>query len=110
TGGGYGHVIAAGDQDRYRLRAAQSRAGFRPEIQALRAVAVAAVVLFHLWPTAVRGGYVGVDVFFVISGYLITQQLAEEIDRTGRVSLTTFWARRIRRILPAAYVVLGASV
>jgi peptidoglycan/LPS O-acetylase OafA/YrhL len=78
----------------------------RPEIQALRAVAVLTVVLFHLWPDAVRGGFVGVDVFFAISGFLITGLLLREIDRTGRISLIGFWARRARRILPAALLVL----
>lgn len=83
---------------------------FRPEIQALRAVAVAAVVLYHLWPHRVPGGFIGVDTFFVISGFLITQHLAGEISRTGRISLSQFWARRIRRLLPAAFTVLAACV
>jgi peptidoglycan/LPS O-acetylase OafA/YrhL len=83
---------------------------FRSEIQALRAVAVAGVLLYHLWPALLPGGFVGVDVFFVISGFLITRQLADELDRTGRISLTRFWARRIRRILPAALTVLLASL
>jgi peptidoglycan/LPS O-acetylase OafA/YrhL len=82
---------------------------FRSEIQALRAVAVAGVVLYHLWPGWMPGGFVGVDIFFVISGFLITQQLADELDRTGQISLIGFWARRIRRILPAALTVLLAS-
>jgi peptidoglycan/LPS O-acetylase OafA/YrhL len=86
-----------------------ARNTFRGEIQALRAVAVAGVVLYHLWPSWVPGGFVGVDVFFVISGFLITQQLADELEGTGRISLTRFWARRIRRILPAALTVLLAS-
>ncbi len=80
----------------------------RPEIQALRGVAVLLVVVFHLWPGAAPGGFVGVDVFFVISGFLITGQLLRDVERTGRVSLTRFWARRVRRILPAALVVLAA--
>ncbi len=83
--------------------------GFRPEIQALRAVAVLLVVGYHLYPNRLSGGYVGVDVFFVISGYLITSHLCAEVARTGRLSLSQFWARRIRRLLPAASVVLGAS-
>ncbi|MDQ5808759.1 MAG: acyltransferase, partial [Actinomycetota bacterium] len=80
----------------------------RSEIQALRGIAVLLVVVFHLWPSALPGGFVGVDVFFVISGFLITGQLVREVDRTGRVSLAGFWARRARRILPAALVVLAA--
>ncbi|HEX8085382.1 MAG TPA: acyltransferase family protein [Solirubrobacteraceae bacterium] len=79
----------------------------RSEIQALRGIAVLAVVVYHLWPDALPGGFVGVDVFFVISGFLITGQLAREVDRTGRLSLSGFWARRARRILPAALVVLA---
>ena len=83
--------------------------GFHPEIQGLRAVAVLLVVLFHLWPNALSGGYVGVDVFFVISGYLITAHLYREAATTGTVSLRRFWARRIRRLLPASLLVLAVS-
>ncbi|MFE5292853.1 acyltransferase family protein [Isoptericola sp. NPDC056618] len=83
---------------------------FRPEIQALRALAVALVVLYHFWPGRLPGGYVGVDVFFVISGFLITGHLLREAESTGRVRLARFWARRARRLLPAAYVVLAATV
>lgn len=81
----------------------------RPEIQALRAVAVLLVVLYHLWPDVLHGGFVGVDVFFVISGFLITGQLLREHDRTGRIRFGDFWARRVRRLLPAALVVLVAT-
>jgi peptidoglycan/LPS O-acetylase OafA/YrhL len=84
--------------------------GVRPEIQALRAIAVAVVVLGHSWPGALPGGYVGVDVFFVISGFLITGHLVREVEGSGRVALGAFWARRARRILPAALLVLGAVV
>jgi peptidoglycan/LPS O-acetylase OafA/YrhL len=82
--------------------------GRRTDIQALRAFAVAAVVLYHLWPARLPGGFAGVDMFFVVSGFLITGQLAGELDRTGSVSLTAFWARRIRRLLPAALFTLIA--
>ncbi len=75
-------------------------------MQALRALAVALVVTYHLWPKAVPGGYIGVDVFFVISGYLITGQLLREVARTGRIKIFEFWARRVRRLLPAALLVL----
>src|SRR4051812_16225328 len=81
----------------------------RPEIQGLRAVAVALVLVFHLWPDAVPGGYVGVDVFFVISGFLITSHLLREAEVSGKVRLAAFWARRARRLLPASLLVLAVS-
>jgi len=81
----------------------------RTDIQALRALAVALVVLTHLWPEQVPGGYVGVDVFFVISGYLISAQLLRELNGTGRVRLGRFYARRVRRLIPAALFVLLLS-
>lgn len=83
---------------------------FRTDIQALRAVAIALVVLNHLWPERLSGGYVGVDVFFVISGFLITGHLLAELDRTGRIRLAPFYARRIRRLLPAALLVLAVTL
>lgn len=86
-----------------------ARTRFRPEIQALRAIAVLAVVVYHLWPTRLPGGYVGVDVFFVISGFLITAHLLREAERHSRIDLPAFYARRARRLLPAALVVLLAT-
>jgi peptidoglycan/LPS O-acetylase OafA/YrhL len=83
---------------------------FRPDIEGLRAVAVLAVVLFHAGVPGIRGGYVGVDVFFVLSGLLITGLLLREQQRRGSVSLPAFYARRARRILPAATFVLIATV
>ncbi|MBN6037303.1 acyltransferase family protein [Amycolatopsis sp. 195334CR] len=83
---------------------------FRTDIQALRAIAVLAVVFNHLWPTGLTGGYVGVDVFFVISGFLITSHLGREVGRTGRIRLGKFYARRARRLLPAALLVLFFSL
>lgn len=83
--------------------------GFRPDIQALRAIAIVAVVLNHFWPARVTGGYIGVDVFFVISGFLITAHLMREVIESGRVALGRFYARRIRRLLPAAVFVLVIS-
>lgn len=85
------------------------RAGVRGDIQVLRALAVLMVVIYHLWPTAVPGGYAGVDVFFVISGYLITAHLAREVELTGRIDLARFWARRARRLLPASLLVVLVS-
>ncbi len=79
---------------------------FLPEVQALRALAVLLVVVYHLWPNRLTGGYVGVDVFFVISGFLITSHLTRELERTGTLSLRGFYARRARRLLPAALLVL----
>ena len=78
---------------------------FRHDIQGLRAVAVLLVLAFHLWPESVMGGYIGVDVFFVISGFLITSHLLQHPPRSGR-DLLEFWGRRIRRLLPAAFLVL----
>ncbi|MET4639938.1 acyltransferase family protein [Mycetocola sp. 2940] len=85
---------------------ARTDATQRADIQGLRAVAVLAVVVFHLWPAVLPGGYIGVDVFFVLSGFLITTHLVREVDRTGSVSLAVFWARRARRLLPASLTVL----
>lgn len=79
-------------------------------MQALRAVAVLMVLLFHLWPDAVSGGYAGVDVFFVISGFLITGHLLREHATTGTIALHMFWARRIARLLPAALLVLSTTL
>ena len=80
---------------------------YRPDIDGLRAFAVLAVVLYHAFPKVVRGGYVGVDVFFVISGFLISSILFTEMGE-GRFSFTTFYGRRIRRIFPALAVCLAA--
>lgn len=85
-----------------------TRSSTRAEIQALRAFAVLAVVLNHLWPGRLSGGFLGVDVFFVISGFLITAHLWREVDATGRVRFGAFWLRRARRLLPASLLVAGA--
>jgi peptidoglycan/LPS O-acetylase OafA/YrhL len=79
---------------------------FLPHIQGLRAIAVLLVVIYHFWPGRLTGGYIGVDVFFVISGFLITQQLARQLERTDRIALPSFYAKRARRLLPAAITVL----
>jgi peptidoglycan/LPS O-acetylase OafA/YrhL len=75
-------------------------------VQGLRAIAVLSVVLYHFWPGRFPGGYIGVDVFFVISGFLITSHLMRELTATGTVRLGQFWARRARRLLPASLLVL----
>lgn len=83
---------------------------YRPDLQGLRAIAVIAVLLFHVWPKIFRGGFVGVDVFFVISGFLITGLLIAEAEQTMRVDLLRFWGRRMMRLLPAATIVLLAAI
>jgi peptidoglycan/LPS O-acetylase OafA/YrhL len=85
-------------------------AKFRPDIEGLRAIAVLSVVLYHADLLGVRGGFVGVDVFFVISGFLITRLLRESIGEHGIRALPTFYTRRIRRLLPAAMTVVVATV
>ena len=85
------------------------RSMFRRDIQGLRAIAVVAVLLYHFWPHRLTGGYVGVDVFFVISGFLITLHLLKK-PPTSKKQLIDFWARRIKRLIPAATTVLFATV
>ncbi|NQW90375.1 acyltransferase [Curtobacterium sp. VKM Ac-2861] len=81
----------------------------RWDVQGLRAFAVLAVLLYHLWPTRLPGGFIGVDVFFVISGFLITGHLLREVSATGRIALAGFWARRAKRLLPGAFLTLVAT-
>jgi len=83
---------------------------FRPDIEGLRAVAVALVVAYHADHLAVPGGFVGVDVFFVVSGFLITRLLVDELQQSQAISLARFYARRARRILPAATLVSVVTV
>src|SRR5579872_3066183 len=77
-----------------------------PSLDGVRAIAVAAVVAYHLG--YLGGGWIGVDVFFVLSGFLITSLLLHERARTGAVRLRAFWARRAKRLLPALFLVTGA--
>ncbi|AZZ51151.1 SGNH hydrolase domain-containing protein [Rathayibacter festucae] len=83
---------------------------FRHDIQGLRAVAVALVIADHVDLPPFHGGYIGVDVFFVISGFLITSHLMSRLRSTGRIGFADFYARRMRRILPAALLVAGVSL
>ena len=82
----------------------------RRDIEGLRAVALMSVLLYHAGVPHFAGGYVGVDAFFVISGFLIIGLLWRELSTTGTVSLRSFYARRARRLLPAAVVVIVATV
>lgn len=82
---------------------------YRPEIDGLRALAVIPVILFHAGSSLFSGGFVGVDIFFVISGYLITTIIADELDRED-FSVVNFYERRARRILPALFLVMGACI
>ena len=96
---------------RPRSGGAGEKDGFRPDIEGLRGIAVSLVVLFHAGllsksATQISGGFIGVDLFFVVSGFLITGLLIRERERNGKISLSRFYARRVRRILPAAVVVL----
>ena len=83
---------------------------FRPDVEGLRAVAVLLVVFFHAGIPVLSGGYIGVDVFFVISGFVITGVLLRERSSTGHTSLLAFYGRRCRRIIPAASIVIIATV
>src|SRR4051812_41929470 len=101
--------------------AAPRRLGYQPALDGMRGIAIALVVLFH-YPWGVRnpdvifetgpvhGGFLGVDAFFVLSGFLITTLLLQEHARSGRVSLRDFYARRALRLLPALGVLLGIAV
>jgi len=102
-------TVASGTRVDGGVRAAAAAEAPRRDIQGLRAVAVAAVLLYHLWPHRLTGGYVGVDVFFVISGFLITSHLIRKPVRGVR-GLLDFWARRVRRLIPAASVVLVVTL
>jgi peptidoglycan/LPS O-acetylase OafA/YrhL len=97
------------DRETSPLASSPQHTHYRPDIDGLRAVAVLAVVAFHAFPRRLHGGFVGVDVFFVISGYLISSIIYNAL-RVGRFSYLEFYVRRVRRIFPALLVVLVASV
>jgi peptidoglycan/LPS O-acetylase OafA/YrhL len=99
-----GHPYAAGKTDRTSVATVSH---YRKDIQALRGYAVLIVVLFHANPLWLRSGYLGVDIFFVISGYVVTGMLLTQISR-GKFSLTNFYVRRAKRILPAVYALVLA--
>lgn len=98
-----------GRVSRRRRQSSKSKSLVRPDIQGLRAFAVVVVIMDHLvgWPS---GGFIGVDVFFVISGFLITGLLLREYERSGSVSFKKFYKRRAKRILPASLLVLTVTI
>ena len=83
---------------------------FRPDVEGLRAVSIVLVVLYHAGVPGLTGGFVGVDVFFVISGFVITGLLLRERNRSGGTSVLNFYARRCRRIIPAATATILVTV
>ncbi len=83
--------------------------GYQPSLDGVRAISVVAVLLYHAGFSWMHGGFFGVEVFFVVSGFLITSLLLDERERSGRVSLGQFWLRRARRLLPALAMVLVAT-
>lgn len=87
-----------------------AKLGYRRDIEGLRGLAVLLVILFHVRLPGFQGGFVGVDVFFVISGYLITRLLVDEIHSAGRIRILAFYARRARRLLPAAALTITATL
>lgn len=102
--------VIQGRRTRRGPEGAKPRSAQRADMQGLRTLAVGLVIVYHIWPGALSGGFVGVDVFFVISGFLIVGSLVRELAETGRIRLTTFYGKRIRRLLPAASVVLLATL
>src|SRR3982750_4226683 len=100
------------DRSREGGRVTEIRQSFpyHPALDGVRALAVAAVLMFHGGVAALGGGFLGVDAFFVLSGFLITSLLLAEHRARGRIDLRAFWGRRARRLLPALLVVLGTVV
>ncbi|PWZ93208.1 acyltransferase, partial [Staphylococcus pseudintermedius] len=84
---------------------------YMPGLDGVRAVAVIAIIIYHLNPQWLSGGFLGVDTFFVISGYLITSLLLTEYHNTGKIELMSFWLRRVKRLIPAVlFLVMGVIV
>ncbi|WP_347351776.1 acyltransferase family protein [Intrasporangium sp.] len=110
TGSGSAPVGTAPASGPSRGTAARARAGHIPGLDGLRAVAIIAVLVYHLDAAWLPGGFLGVDVFFVVSGFLITTLLVRERQSTGRIALGSFWLRRARRLLPALVLTVTVSV
>jgi len=91
-------------------KTAGQRLTYLPGVDGLRALAVLAVLLYHAELPWIQGGFLGVDVFFVISGYLITSLLLAEWSQRGRIDLPAFWLRRARRLLPALFLLMAVTL
>ena len=85
-----------------------NNSSYRPEIDGLRALAVLSVVIYHAFPNILKGGFIGVDIFFVISGFLITTHILKNLENE-QFSFHDFFSRRIRRIFPALIIVTSCS-
>ena len=99
-------TVAVGERVAGETEESVAGLAYRPYLDGLRAVAVYLVVLFHAGSGRFSGGYIGVDVFFVLSGFLVTQLLLRDLGRTGKIRYGRFYSRRFRRLLPAAFVAL----
>src|SRR3954447_16970023 len=99
-------MSAGGAQLTEEAESAEGRLHYRPQLDGLRAIAVYLVVAFHAGGSRFSGGFIGVDVFFVLSGYLVTQLLLRDIRGERRIRFARFSSRRYRRLLPASFVVL----
>ena len=88
----------------------ETRMGYQPALDGLRALSVIAVILYHAGVQWIPGGFIGVEVFFVVSGFLITSLMIDEQHVSGKVSLKQFWIRRARRLLPALFTMLIAAL
>lgn len=103
-----GQPCFAPGHDLTPMTSPQHNAQYRPDIDGLRAIAVVSVVLHHAFPEWIKGGFIGVDVFFVLSGYLISSIILGQLNK-GRFSFTDFYARRVKRIFPALFFVLATT-
>ncbi len=98
--------LSVSDRQPHVSPPASAGSAFRPDIEGLRAIAILEIVAYHARVPRASGGYIGVDIFFVLSGFLITGLMVREIEQTGGLDLTRFYARRARRLLPAAALML----
>ncbi|MDN5780797.1 MAG: acyltransferase, partial [Luteimonas sp.] len=111
---GHGHIPGDAGEHAHAHPIQSSKRGYghlayRPDIDGLRAIAVLAVLGFHGFPTWVHGGFVGVDIFFVISGFLISGIIFSSMAKASGFNYVEFYSRRIRRIFPALFLVLAAT-